>query len=98
MKIIAKFDDDRKEIVRQSNSATERQSDRQLNVITALLCLAVWTYLCLHIGAYIERQGAAEQEDHFLRHYAQKMQELKEKESALIYAVRELHKTAKRRI
>lgn len=76
----------------------ETRKEKWLNRLAAILCLIVWTYLCLHVGAHIERQGAAEQEDLFLRHYAQKMEEIKKKEEALIYAVRELRKAAKRRM
>lgn len=60
--------------------------------IIFVICFLAWTYLSLHIGAHIERQTLAEQENLFLRHYAQKMDELKEKEEALIYAIRELKK------
>lgn len=83
MRIIARFDEDRKE--------------KWLNRIIVVVCFLFWTYLSMHIGAYIERQEEAEQKDLFLRHYAQKMEEIKEKEEALIYAVRELRKATKER-
>lgn len=81
MKIKFKFDENRQE--------------RWFRAIIVTICLAVWTYLCLHIGAFIERQGLAEQEDLFLRHYAQKMEELKKKEAALMKAIKELKKEKK---
>ena len=73
MKIIPKFDDDRKE--------------KWGNRIAAIICFMVWTYLCLHIGAYIERQRVAEQKDLFLHYYEQRLEELKEE--APIYTIRE---------
>lgn len=82
MRIIANFDGTRKE--------------KWLNRISALICLLAWTYLSMHIGAHIERQGAEEQENLFLQHYAQKMEGLKMREEALIYAERELRKAAER--
>ena len=47
MRIIAKFDENR----------DEDRKEKWLNRLIAIVCLAAWTYFCLHIGAHIERQG-----------------------------------------
>jgi hypothetical protein len=31
--------------------------DKWVRRIIAIICFLVWTYLCLHIGAFIERQN-----------------------------------------
>jgi hypothetical protein len=35
----------------------EDRIDKWVRRIIAIICFLVWTYLCLHIGAFIERQS-----------------------------------------
>jgi hypothetical protein len=78
--------------LKKSCGSVDARKEKWHNRIIAIVLFCAWTYFAMHIGAYIERHGLEEEMNLFLSQYAQKMEELKKKEDALIYAVKELKK------
>lgn len=63
----------RKALTPPAPSATPFQ--KWLNRLTAVLCIAVFGYICAYLGAHIERRGLAIEQDLFLRFVSQRVNE-----------------------